>query len=93
MDGRFTHRRKAKKNAFIARCRKNDDKFVVCRVRMNGSTRYNGKEYYVGSPLADHTIAVEELPDDCLRFCFYNFEIAKFDLIDNCFISRKIFRL
>jgi transposase InsO family protein len=70
-----------------------DDKFVVCRVRMNGSTRYNGKEYYVGSPLADHTIAVEELPDDCLRFCFYNFEIAKFDLIDNCFISRKIFRL
>lgn len=63
------------------------------RVRGNGTAKVNGAEYYIGSPMAAHFIAVEELSEHCIRFRFGNYEIAKFNLIDNCFSSRKIYRL
>lgn len=65
----------------------------ICRVAGNGVARLKGREYYIGTPLSGHWILVEELPNDLLRFCFGNFEIARFDLIENRFISRRISRL
>ncbi len=63
------------------------------RVGVKGGIRLNGKEYYIGTPMAGHFVTVEELPEHCIRFRFANFELARFNLIDNCFLSRKIYRL
>lgn len=65
----------------------------IYKVGGKGTTRVDGKEYYIGEPMATHFVAVEELTDHCIRFRFGNYEIAKFDLIDNRFLSRKIYRL
>lgn len=66
---------------------------TVCYVKEKGYIRLAGKDFYIGAPLAGHRIAVKEQPDGCLQFCFGNFEVSKFDLIDNRFVSRRIFRL
>lgn len=63
------------------------------RINKKGYMHLNGVSYYLGEPLSGHLLSVEELPDDCIRFCYGNFEVAKWDLVDSRFLSRKIFRL
>lgn len=65
----------------------------ICKVEQNGFTKYNGDRLYIGTPLAGYYLAIENLPDHCIRFRFANYEVAKFDLVDNRFISHKIYRL
>lgn len=66
---------------------------ITCRVNLKGYVVYKGISYYISENLAEHTLAIRELPDDCIQFCYGNFEVAKYDLVEHLLISHKISRL
>jgi len=70
-----------------------DDGDCLRKVNCKGYISINRHRYYLGETFIDKYLNVINQPDDIVILCYGNFQIAKIDLNEQLFISKKIYRL
>lgn len=69
-----------------------DDGDCLRKVNYKGYISINRHRYYLGETFIDKYLNVINQPDDIIILCYGKFQIAKIDLNEQLFISKKIYR-
>jgi len=70
-----------------------DDGARLRKVNYKGYISINNHRYYLGDALIGKYIQLIDCEPDTLKLCYGRFQIAKIDLRERLFVSKKIYRL
>ena len=69
-----------------------DESRRLRKVNCKGYISINKDKYYLSESFSGKYLELLDEPQDCISLCYGNFKIAKIDLNERLFISRKIYR-
>jgi hypothetical protein len=70
-----------------------DDGVRLRKVNFKGYISINRHRYYLGDALIGKYVQLIDCETDILKLCYGRFQIAKIDLKERLFVSKKIYRL